>query len=316
MSCSKFGLQNDHGMTPSPPTQSPEAAPSAAPSRSKFGLYQGLTIGIASGTNGSTESLPSVPCTATMEAGVNKVDCTFALVDLDGANAITPVYASLYTRLFTAGDCGSSGSFATTPATSDYKTEESIVQVTDAEKNCLNIIDGINYRDLDGNCVVVKYACARADLIDTDENLSVEATTQNIEIKYIYSPSGQFSAEVSTASFDAEAAEASVSREVGIEVWTGACESNPSCLITDGDSNCFTEGLDKLSIGQTLTLCVKSSDSDVLVSELVDVKATSGSYESQLITVEGQNNFVTNAVGSEGGTYLNLLVSILKENLI
>ncbi len=279
---------------------------------SKFGLYQSLTIGSTIGTNESVESLPYVPCTATMEAGVNKVDCSFAVVDLDGAAAITPVYASLYTKLFTTGDCASSGRFPTTPATSDYTTEESIVQVTDSEKNCLNMIDGINYRDLSGNCVVVKYACVRADLIDIDENISVEATTQDIEIKYIYSPIGSFSSEVSTASFDAKATEASAIREVGIEVWKGECEANPSCLISDGNSNCFASNSDKLAIGQTLTLCVKSSkNSDVSVSGIVDVKATSGSYESQLITEEGQNNFVTNAVGSDEGKAITCIFSFL-----
>lgn len=125
-------------------------------------------------------------------------------------------------------------------------TPDQEITITAAEKTCEN-------PDENGFCVVAKNFCSRVDIFDTAENISVKAAIYLGTSTFKYATDGSFQVDVTTASFDPEAANADATRIETVEAYR-----------CDADGNDATES-GNIAVGDTLHICVYSADSDVTV---------------------------------------------------
>jgi len=235
-------------------------------------------------------------CEASASESGDTLQCTFA------TSAIPPSANTL--SKITAGSCDDAANQSFT--VSETSTSSGIVgvetpllpiSVSDAEKNCAAPI----MKDGKPVCEVTKTACARADVVDIAEQISVNAAMMDVDITYYYATDGTFEVSVDTAAFDPESVSADATRTVGIQVWKGDC-GTAACEITAAGSDCYGE--DPLEIGSSMVLCVVPEDQDVKVTGLRTVTvapAPAGAEAMTVVAADGASNFVTTVDLEEGG---------------
>ncbi|KAL7467209.1 hypothetical protein ACHAXS_007457 [Conticribra weissflogii] len=247
-------------------------------------------------------------CEASAAEGTDTLQCTFA------ATAVPPEANTL--SKITAGSCADPANASFT--VSETSTSSGIVgvetpllpmDVSDAEKNCATPI----MKDGKPVCEVTKTACARADVVDIAQQVSVNAAMMDVEVTYYYATDGTFEVSVDTAAFDPESVSADATRTVGIQVWKGDCAS-ATCEITAAGSDCY--GSDPLEIGSSMVLCVIPEDQDVKVTGLQTVTVTpapAGAEAMTVVAADGSTNFVTTVVlesGGRGATLSTLMIPL------
>lgn len=254
-------------------------------------------------------------CLATASEAGDLIQCNFS-------GYYDTALARVYTKI-TAGSCSDVANvvFTTSETTSSdgatgFKTDSLSISVTDAEKNCEaeGTSSGVNSSGK-SFCTVTKAACARADLVDLVEGVSVKAAMMDATITYKYAQDGTFDVFVDTASFDPSNVSSAASRTVTIQVFKGACGTTSACELTGANgATCYDA--DPLEIGTTMDLCIVPEDSDVKVVGIQSVTVTptgDGAEVTTVVDAAGAVNFVT-AVNvdsvTRGATLSSLMIPL------
>ncbi|KAL7465203.1 hypothetical protein ACHAXS_005531, partial [Conticribra weissflogii] len=301
-------------ITTSAPTQAPSPAPSLRPSASSAPSPTDVSprpslVPSLSPTHAPVAPLSKIDtyqstnlvgdCTVDSRPSRESVTCSYYAIpslpdDVD--------YATIYTKVILES-CADAAAFVTTDAThggiGNATTPSLDMLISLQEKNC----DPSEVTN--GECVVVRPFCSRADIVDNDAGVSVRSLVIGGNATFTYQRDGTFSTNVATADFAADVVAADVTREVTVRVFHGVCDApETTCEITD-TSDCFSED-GGLAVGSTLNLCIALADDDVRLSSLRSVVATAGTPPSS-VSVEwvddvGTPNFVTRVIPKDDGT--------------
>ncbi len=211
------------------------------------------------------------------------------------------VYAAIISNSHCTGEISSLEINPDTPTArlvSEVVADSSIATLT------RNIQDELNLANVNQGFDSLEY-CIRCDVYHKDHpEFSIMARKFDLSLDITFETSANFNVEsILTEEFIADDVEASDTRSVSIEVFKGDCDLNPTCNVIEDD--CFS-GADSVAIGETLELCIKAPDADVVIKGIERATAAAGAFVSPIVRSEtagevGSTNFVTKSEVNQSG---------------